>query len=396
MTPRRLAVLQDSPDFGGHERMFLEWLPGLLDSDTVGQVHVRCPAVNTRFLAALQSAAHPKLTVHPGAYAKGPGEPFAAPLRLAYGRDTAAFIRACGADLVLLLQGRIENLATPLLWLPRSLELVNYLPMAHSDVEMGKPAPVAAVTDRVKRLYYRRPNRTIVVSRAVAAQVRRAGASGPIQVVENVPPLAGGDSDGLDRAEARRALRLPDSDRIALFMGRFDARQKGLDRLLRDVGAAAQRLSGWRFLFVGQGPAEAELRAVLDASVAGEVVGWTDRPGRYLAASDVLLLPSRFEGVPLVMLEALQQGLPVLASEIDVFREYLPAANLRDFERPVDLASALRSVTEPAARAAFAAHACAVTRRLDPAASRTRFAAAVLGQAEADGQAAGSPERLAS
>ena len=185
----------------------------------------------------------------------------------------------------------------------------------------------------------------------------------------------------MDAGEARRALKLHPNVRIALFMGRFDARQKGFDRLLRDLRRSAPLLSGWHFLFVGQGPAEADIRAALQqAAISGEIVGWTLEPDAYLAASDVLLCPSRFEGVPLIMLEALQRGLPILASDIDVHREYLPADALFDFSRPVDLAGALSRVTAPDTVQAYRRHATAVCCRLDLATSRLRFVDAVLGR----------------
>jgi glycosyltransferase involved in cell wall biosynthesis len=58
-------------------------------------------------------------------------------------------------------------------------------------------------------------------------------------------------------------------------------------------------------------------------------------------------MPSRWEGVPLVMLEAMTYGVPILASDIDVFRHYLPDANRIDFARD-DLALAMERVIETA------------------------------------------------
>ena len=201
-------------------------------------------------------------------------------------------------------------------------------------------------------------------------------------MVENVPPQP---REPVDRVQARETLGLVAAGKLALFMGRFDTHQKGLDRLLRDLRGAAGRLAGWRFLFVGRGPAEPDLRAVLDSqTISGEIVDWTSRPELYVAASNVLLAPSRFEGVPLVMLEALQRGLPILASDIDVYREYLPSFALRDFSRPVDLAAALDALTAPAAVHACRRHAAAVCARLDVETSRQRFVQALLGHADAE------------
>jgi glycosyltransferase involved in cell wall biosynthesis len=385
--PRRIAVLHDSTEFGGHERAFLTWAPAVLASPDVAELRVRLAESNTAFREALNAVAHPKLQVETCPYVKQAAEPYRAPLRPGYGRGAAQFVKRAGADLVLMLQGRIENLATPMLWLPKRLDMVSYLPMAHGGSEMGRSHALSVATDAVKRLYYARPQRLIVPSRAVAAQARRAGARGAIHVVENVPLPAEGERP--DRRQARRALGLAQDARLALFMGRFDTHQKGLDRLLRELRRDASRLQAWRFLFVGSGPAEPDIRDVLDgAGVSGEVVGWTARPELFLAASDVLLAPSRFEGVPLVMLEALQHGLPILASDIDVYREYLPSSALRDFSQPVDLPTALDGVTAPTALQAYREHAAAVCARLDMETSRSRFVQALLGEADAARDAA--------
>ena len=336
------------------------------------------PEGNVRLREALEALGSDKITVTSSPYLKGPAEPLRAPFRRAFGRAAAAFVAERRADTVLLLHGRIENLATPMLWLPRSLDVVSYVPMAHTGAEMGRAAASAFLADTVKRVYYQRPRRYIVPSRAVAAQVRRAGGQAPIYVVENVPPARRWTSG---RLQARLELGQPPDARIALFMGRFDLHQKGLDRLLRDLSRSAGELGAWRFLFVGEGHGLAELRAILQTgAIQGEVVEWTKQPAAYLSASDILLLPSRYEGVPLVMLEALQQNVPILASDIDVFRTYLPPAALHDFSQPVDLAATLGRLTSPGELRAYQDHATSLLRRLDVRTSRSRFMSAVLGE----------------
>jgi len=379
--PRRLAVLHDSQAFGGHELAFLNWFPAVLASPDIAHVHVVIADTNLALRSKLEQLGEAKLTIVTTPFYKSGGETLRAPLRFRYGRAIRKILADAKIDLALMLQGRIENLATPMIWLPRDLEVVSYLPMAHTGAEMGRPGLVSTVLDCIKRVYYARPQRFLVVSKAVASQVRRAGARGAIQVVENVLPP---NTARRDKAAARASIGVGLDARVALFMGRFDSLQKGLDRLMRDLRAAPDRLSGWTFLFVGEGPAENELQDVLaETGLNGHVVGWTPEAGAYLAASDVLLMPSRFEGVPLTMLEALNQRTPMLTSDIDVFQEYLPKTMRRDFERPVDLATALAQVSSAPVVEAYEGHASAILDRLNLKYSRQRFVDGLLGRLDA-------------
>ena len=375
----RIAILHDSDGFGGHEIAFLRVVPAILDDDRIETVIFYIYAGNSALLKALSAINHSKLHITTHSYRKLPGETFIAPFRISYGLAARRFVSEAHADIVLMLQGRVENLATPMIWLPKSVDIVSYLPMAHSGIEMGRHPLASFIRDSVKQPYYARPQRTIVVSTAVAAQLRRAGRRKPVYVVENVPPPA--PAEPVDRAQARQILGLPPEGNIALFMGRFDMFQKGLDRLIRDIRGGAHALDQWLFIFVGGGPAESALQALLNESgIDGRIVNWSSRPDRFMAACDVLLLPSRFEGVPLIMLEAMCAGLPVLASKIDVYEEYLSLDALYDFEHPVDLPGALEMAVSPRAVADFKAHADQVLSRLKLETSQQGFLSALLGE----------------
>jgi glycosyltransferase involved in cell wall biosynthesis len=252
-----------------------------------------------------------------------------------------------------------------MLGVPRSVRLVSYIPMAHRLSDMGRSGLIG---DRIRRPLYRRPDAFVVPAPAVARQLRAAGATGCIHVAPNTvaPPPA------IDRETARRELGLAADARIALFLGRLDTAQKGLDRL----AAAAARLdarSGWQLMVVGDGPG----RPVIEP-VAAAIVPWTDRAHLYLAAANVLLMPSRWEGLPLVALEAMASGLPILASQIDTFADMLPPEHLFDWETG-DLAAALDRLDAPDARARFVAHAYDYRAPLDIAEARRAFVIGVTG-----------------
>ncbi|MDL1885046.1 glycosyltransferase family 4 protein, partial [Anaerolineae bacterium CFX8] len=77
-------------------------------------------------------------------------------------------------------------------------------------------------------------------------------------------------------------------------------------------------------LIAGQGPLETELRAL--AAPLGERVhflGWRDDTPRLMAALDVLLVPSLWEGFGLVILEAMAQQTPVIGSAVSAIPEII-------------------------------------------------------------------------
>ena len=370
---RKLLILHDSPDFGGHEKMLLELLPAVLGDDApFDETMFYVPHMNTRLRNALAGLS-PRLRLADWPFVKRRGEPYLHRFRFGYRAAVRDIVGRERPDTVLLVQGRIEHLAVPMAVLPRDIRVVSYLPMAHSMAEMGRSGTSG---DRVRRTLYARPDHFIVPSEAVAAQVVAAGGTAPVTVAANVvaPP------EDIAPAAARVALGLPQDRRIALFLGRLDTAQKGLDLLAAAIArAGAERLRHWTFVIVGDGPG----RALLDGAAAAtgvdiRLVAWTDTPGRYLAAADVLLLPSRWEGLPLVMLEAMHAGLPILASPIDSSRLYLPAGNLDDFAT-IDLPAALDRVTAPAAVAAFGAAARDRLAGQTLAAARAAFATALAG-----------------
>lgn len=366
----KLLVFHDSPDFGGHERMLLALLPAVTDDparfcETVFAV----PTRNTRLRAALE--AQPRLRVIDWPFEKRRAEPYLHSMRSGYRAAVRDLVGAEAPDTVLLVQGRIENCAVPMMAVPRGPRLVSYVPMAHTMVEMGR----GAFGDFARRQLYARPDAFVVPVAAVEGQLRRAGASAPVAVAHNVvdaPPRT-------DPSAARRALDLPADGRIALFLGRLDAAQKGIDLLLGAIARAGRALAGWTFVFVGDGPARNMIAHAATGGPNVRVIAWTDRPDLYLSAADVLLLPSRWEGLPLVLLEAMTYGVPVLCSEIDVFAAYVAQANRIDFVHD-DLAAALQRVTAPAAVDTYAREAVRLLAPHTLDAARRAFANALAGE----------------
>lgn len=101
-----------------------------------------------------------------------------------------------------------------------------------------------------------------------------------------------------------------------LAVGRLDA-QKGFDLLL-DALARVRKSEPWELVIVGDGPERGSLQSQAARLGLGEAVHWVgavENPFPYYRWADVVLLPSRYEGFPNVLLEAMAVGRAVVACD---------------------------------------------------------------------------------
>jgi glycosyltransferase involved in cell wall biosynthesis len=112
---------------------------------------------------------------------------------------------------------------------------------------------------------------------------------------------------------------------LVVCVGRL-CHQKGQDVLLRAWPAVVRQLPAARLVLVGDGPDAERLRAVAPGSV--EFAGAAHDAAPWYRAADVVVLPSRWEGMALVPLEAMACGRPVLVTDVDGARESLPPGHL--------------------------------------------------------------------
>jgi glycosyltransferase involved in cell wall biosynthesis len=102
-------------------------------------------------------------------------------------------------------------------------------------------------------------------------------------------------------------------------IGRLE-RQKGFDTLIRALGD----VEGSTLVLVGDGNERAALERLAESvGITDRVIwaGWSDEPRRYLSTFDVFALPSRFEGFPLALLEALLARSAVVAGDVGSISE---------------------------------------------------------------------------
>ena len=107
---------------------------------------------------------------------------------------------------------------------------------------------------------------------------------------------------------------------MVLFLGALSVEKGPLDAVTAVAG-----IDGATLLVVGEGPLAEEVRRLGERLAPGRVRlhGPTDDPGGVLAAADVLVLTSRTEGMPGVIIEALMRGVPVVATDVGAVRSMI-------------------------------------------------------------------------
>jgi glycosyltransferase involved in cell wall biosynthesis len=158
--------------------------------------------------------------------------------------------------------------------------------------------------------YAREMSRCVAVSHRIAgrAQAKTQGLR-----IETIPC-------GIPLRECAVEARAPGRARL-VWVGRIEERVKRVSDLSPLVEALLSRGVDFTLDIVGDGPDAAMLRKSLEAQASAGVVrfhGWwePDRIHRLLCDSDVLVLPSNSEGMPVVLMEALAAGCAVVASRV--------------------------------------------------------------------------------
>lgn len=174
--------------------------------------------------------------------------------------------------------------------------------------------PVGAATLMWERRAARWTDAVLCVSSGEAAQGRAAGIEAMLEVIPNGVDLSkwpfAGDAR---RAAARERLGLSDGP-LVVCVGRI-TEQKGQDVLLSAWPRVVQEVPDAELVLIGDGPRRAEWAKAAPPSVtfAGQRSDAVD----WLAASDVVAIPSRWEGMALAMLEALATGRSVVSTDVD-------------------------------------------------------------------------------
>jgi glycosyltransferase involved in cell wall biosynthesis len=176
----------------------------------------------------------------------------------------------------------------------------------------------ARLYNRADQLLMRKPDHVCAVAESVANILRRAGRRGPISIVPNAIEAAAAPPSLEKRCELRRLFGLAPNEFTIACLGRL-SREKGVDVLLSAARELVAEVPETRIVIAGDGPEGDVLRReASQPALAGHVkfLGRIARPQELMGAADLVVLPSRSEGLPNVVLESYEVGTPVLATNV--------------------------------------------------------------------------------
>jgi glycosyltransferase involved in cell wall biosynthesis len=167
--------------------------------------------------------------------------------------------------------------------------------------------------EAVQRRALRRFDAVVAVSRSLGSELAASGVTAPkLHVVPNALPTL---PKAIDAVEARARLGAEAGEFHLAWIGRL-SEEKGPDVLLEALALLTDR--SWIASIVGDGPLAPTLRARWSAEGRNGVRwhGVIDGIARYLSGVDCLVMSSRTEGTPIVLLEAMASGVPVVATAV--------------------------------------------------------------------------------
>lgn len=376
----RLIVYADSAIFSGAEALLCDVVSGLAEEPDF-QLSVAAPPGNPELVEKLCAAASTSLTY----------EVPAQPLRLAAFhifdprrlRQIRSSLAAAETDAMLVNLPSLEYGPTPLV--ANVLPGVPKVGLAHITGSMrALDFHLGTFREALARRAARGLDRVMVLSDQAAAEFPRLWHRPdlPIDVIRMpVPEIYREDRDA-----ARAKLGLPSEARLIGIAGRITLKQKGHDTLLAAAPAIVAEHPDVHFAVAGQGK---DLDVLIKkARKSGmdrhfSFLGHVSPISTFLSALDLIAIPSRFEGLPLIGLEALHLGVPGVAASVDGLCDIWPerwrvpsgdadrlARGLKDLlsagpELRDEMIAAGRQLAEPRIAANASVDVAAVLRELD-------------------------------
>lgn len=236
-------------------------------------------------------------------------------------------IKNLNAKLCILVQGNIEiSLLGGFACKRANIPCISYIPLTQPFTRTSRIRVIGYIKDIIHRYFYNLPDCYITISKTLQNNLLNRCPKKPVYIVNNKIDLS--SLVHADYVSARQNLGLPLGIKILGYIGRLESWHKGLDYYIKFIKKHASSIQNVMFLFVGKGSLADNIRQLSKTHANVKLMDWTSNISELYSAIDAIVLPSRYEGVSLTMLEALWYKLPIIASDIPEFSEFIVSENL--------------------------------------------------------------------
>lgn len=233
-------------------------------------------------------------------------------------------------DLIIALQGNIEY-SSEILMPARKLgiKIISYIPLADCFGTVSNHKFMGIIRDRIDQRLFQIPSKWITVNSMQKELICSRGKRNAhdVIVIKNGIDFQKLDNgkEGYDRL--RQRLEIEEKQTIFGMIGRVELRHKGQDLIIRTLAAYRKDFQNCVFVFAGDGRDRMSLENLaLELRVQNQVrfLGNVTDVASFYTLCDVIVIPSWFEGDPLVMYEALYSGCIVCGNKLPCFKGMIP------------------------------------------------------------------------
>lgn len=319
----KVLIYCDSDEFGGHEVTLLKGLEYLCHQTNI-KIFIMISSRNVRLAEALEALSD-NMTIRKVDFMTRPGDVFRVLFKSPQIWSLKRRFADIQPDLVVVSQGAIA-LSTSGLGAAKLLgvPVMSFLPMAHR-VSVVRNSNTLAV--RLQEFLYQRlytmPDYYLTICQTTVDQLVKQYAIPRERIFMNY--------FGLDILKLKGLICekniYSDGVRHVALIGRIEFSQKQHDFFMYALSENLDNIPNIVVHVLGDGPDLERLINLVNRLGLDEIIrfeGWSDNLIEWYQLLDLIILPSRFEGVPVVMLEAMYWGVPLVASNIDGMKEMLP------------------------------------------------------------------------
>lgn len=163
----------------------------------------------------------------------------------------------------------------------------------------------------LRSIAYKRAARIAAVSRATVSELQKCHPGVDAVVIPDAVASFPVNSHTVDEIRAARAGKT-----LIGHVGALNHSHKGQSTIIDVARNVETSHPDWHFMLCGDGHDEDRFRQEIGELTNIELVGWVDNVGDYLSALDLFVYPSLHEALGSALLDAMQCGLPIVATNV--------------------------------------------------------------------------------